>query len=169
MDGIDNNGAQKPHQDVQDRGKDESSNSIGLRIIILFWLENGTSLVFSLGIRILILISIGEKVILDSHWFMKDEGAIDWEEGFPTSIGQGEQSQGGVLEAYQEREGYLVFSWKEKEEKESMEKILVLMWEKVLFMKRKNMCKQEHGRKLCVTSTWSEVHRRISMTKPLDF
>jgi hypothetical protein len=43
------------------------------------------------------------------------------------------------------------------------------MWEKVLFMKRKNMCKQEHGRKLCVTSTWSEVHRRISMTKPLDF
>jgi hypothetical protein len=84
---------------------------------------------------------------------MKDEGAIDWEEGFPTSIGQGEQSQGGVLEAYQEREGYLVFSWKEKEEKESMEKILVLMWEKVLFMKRKNMCKQEHGRKLCVTST----------------
>ncbi len=24
---------------------------------------------------------------------------------------------------------------------------------KVLFMKRKNMCKQEHGRTLCVTST----------------
>ncbi len=43
--------------------------------------------------------------------------------------------------------------WKEKEEKKSMEKILVLMWENVLFMKRKNMCKQEHGRKLCVAST----------------
>jgi hypothetical protein len=27
--------------------------------------------------------------------------------------------------------------WKEKEEKESMEKILVLMWENVLFIKRK--------------------------------
>jgi hypothetical protein len=40
---------------------------------------------------------------------MKDEGAIDWEEGFPTSIGQGEQSQGRVLEVYEGREGYLVF------------------------------------------------------------
>ncbi len=36
--------------------------------------------------------------------------------------------------------------WKEKEEKENMEKRLVLMWEKVLFMKKKNMCKQEHGK-----------------------
>jgi hypothetical protein len=59
-------------------------------------LENGTSFIFSLGIRILILISIGGKIILDFHWFMKDEGAIDWEEGFPTSIRQREQSQGGV-------------------------------------------------------------------------
>ncbi len=37
----------------------------------------------SLGIRILILNSIGEKIIFDSHWFMKDEEAIDWKEGFP--------------------------------------------------------------------------------------
>jgi hypothetical protein len=29
MDEIDNDGAQEPHQDVQDGGKDESSNSIG--------------------------------------------------------------------------------------------------------------------------------------------
>jgi hypothetical protein len=29
MDGSDNDGAQKPHQDVKDRGKDESPNSIG--------------------------------------------------------------------------------------------------------------------------------------------
>jgi hypothetical protein len=29
MDEIDNDGAQEPHQDVQDREKDESSNSIG--------------------------------------------------------------------------------------------------------------------------------------------
>jgi hypothetical protein len=36
----------------------------------------------SLGIRILIQNSIGEKIILDSHWFMKDEEAIDWREGF---------------------------------------------------------------------------------------
>ncbi len=37
----------------------------------------------SLGIKILILNSIGEKIILDSHWFMKDEEAIDWRERFP--------------------------------------------------------------------------------------
>jgi hypothetical protein len=29
MDEIDNDGAQKPHQDVQDKKKDESFNSIG--------------------------------------------------------------------------------------------------------------------------------------------
>ncbi len=32
----------------------------------------------------------------------------------------------------------------------------------------KDVCKQEHG-KLCVASTCSGVHGRISMTKPLDF
>jgi hypothetical protein len=37
----------------------------------------------SLGRRIFILNSIGEKIILDFHWFMKYEGAIDWREGFP--------------------------------------------------------------------------------------
>jgi hypothetical protein len=37
----------------------------------------------SLGIKILILNSIGEKIIFDYHWFMKDEEAIDWREGFP--------------------------------------------------------------------------------------
>jgi hypothetical protein len=29
MDGSDNDGVQEPHQDVQDRGKNESFNSIG--------------------------------------------------------------------------------------------------------------------------------------------
>jgi len=33
----------------------------------------------------------------------------------------------------------------------------------------KDVCKQEHGKKLCVASTCSGVHRKISMTKPLDF
>jgi hypothetical protein len=36
----------------------------------------------SLGMKILILNSIGEKIILDFHWFMKDDEAIDWKEGF---------------------------------------------------------------------------------------
>ncbi len=33
----------------------------------------------------------------------------------------------------------------------------------------KNVCKQEHGKKLFVVSTCSGVHGRISMTKPLYF
>jgi hypothetical protein len=37
----------------------------------------------SLGIRIFILNSIGGQNILDSHWFLKDEEAMDWREGFP--------------------------------------------------------------------------------------
>jgi hypothetical protein len=36
MDEIDNDGAQEPHQDVQDKEKYESPNSIVMRIIILF-------------------------------------------------------------------------------------------------------------------------------------
>jgi hypothetical protein len=31
------------------------------------------------------------------------------------------------------------------------------------------VCKQEHGKKLCVVNTCSGVHGRISMTTPLDF
>jgi hypothetical protein len=33
----------------------------------------------------------------------------------------------------------------------------------------KDVCKQEHGRKLCVTSTCSGVHGGISITKLLGF
>jgi hypothetical protein len=36
-----------------------------------------------LGIRIFILNSIKEKIIIDFHWFMNDEEAVDWREGFP--------------------------------------------------------------------------------------
>jgi hypothetical protein len=52
MEEIDHYGAQEPHQDVQDREKDESFNSIG---------HEDYFLRVSLGIRIIILISIGEK------------------------------------------------------------------------------------------------------------
>jgi hypothetical protein len=37
----------------------------------------------SLGIKIIILNSIRRKIILNSHWFLKDEEAVDWREGFP--------------------------------------------------------------------------------------
>jgi hypothetical protein len=32
----------------------------------------------SLGTKIFILKSIGGQIILDSHWFLKDEEAMDW-------------------------------------------------------------------------------------------
>jgi hypothetical protein len=37
----------------------------------------------SLGIKILILNSIGKQIIFYSHWFLKDEEAMDWREGLP--------------------------------------------------------------------------------------
>jgi hypothetical protein len=53
-----------------------------MRIIILF--VGGWNIFnVSLGIIILILKSIGRQIILNSHWFLKDEKAIDWREGFP--------------------------------------------------------------------------------------
>jgi len=36
-----------------------------------------------LGTKIFILNSIGRQIILDPQWFMKDEKAIDWRQGFP--------------------------------------------------------------------------------------
>jgi hypothetical protein len=33
----------------------------------------------------------------------------------------------------------------------------------------KDVCKQENANKLCVASTCSGIHGRISMTKPLEF
>jgi hypothetical protein len=46
MDEIDNDGAQEPHQDVQDREKDESSNSIGHKDYHPIWLMKGIFLMF---------------------------------------------------------------------------------------------------------------------------
>jgi hypothetical protein len=36
-----------------------------------------------LGTRIIILNSIGKQIVFYSHWFLKDEKAVDWREGFP--------------------------------------------------------------------------------------
>jgi hypothetical protein len=46
MDKIDNDGAQEPHQDVQDMEKDEPSNSVGHEDYHPILLKNGTFLVF---------------------------------------------------------------------------------------------------------------------------
>jgi hypothetical protein len=52
-----------------------------MRIVILFdWRME--FLFISLGPRILILKSIGGHMILNFHWFLKDEEAIDWRGGF---------------------------------------------------------------------------------------
>jgi len=67
----------------------------------------------SLGPRIFILKSIGGKIILNSHWLLKDEGPLIEGKDFETSIGQGKQSQRKVMEAYQRREEYFV--WKKEE------------------------------------------------------
>jgi hypothetical protein len=73
----------------------------------------------------------------------------------------------GSWKLTKEREEYLVFWGKEKEENESVRKRLILMCGKVLFMEK--MCaNKEHGRKLCVVSSCSGIHGRISMTKFLD-
>ncbi len=46
MEKIDHDGTQGPHQDVQDRENDESSNSIGHEDYHPIWLENETSFMF---------------------------------------------------------------------------------------------------------------------------
>jgi hypothetical protein len=59
----------------------------------------------SLGTRILILKSIGGEIILNSHWLLKDEKAIDWRGGFPSfhwtrgtssKRGHGKLTKGGM-------------------------------------------------------------------------
>ncbi len=83
---------------------------------------------------------------------MKDEGAIDWREGFPTSIGQGEQSQEGVLGAYRGERRVSCVCGRKGEEGKYGKDISSCVGKNVVHEK-KNMCTQEHGRKLCVAST----------------
>jgi hypothetical protein len=89
------------------------------------------------------------------------------EKDFKTSIGQGEQAQGWVMGCLPRRI-LCVFGEKKKEDECVREK-LILMCEKMLFMKKTLCANKEHRRKLYVASSCSGVHGRISMTKPLDF
>jgi len=45
-DGKDKDQAQEPHQDIQDKGKDESSNPISHEDCHPIWLEDGIFVVF---------------------------------------------------------------------------------------------------------------------------
>jgi hypothetical protein len=153
MDKINNNGAQEPHQDVQNGGKDESSNSIGHEDYHPILIGEWNLPHVSLGIRIFILIFIGEKIVPNSHWFMKDEGAIDWREGFPNFHWTRRASSKKVKGVYQGGRGRSCVWWKKKEEEGKDKKDINVYVGKGVVHEKKNMCKQEHGRKLCVAST----------------
>jgi hypothetical protein len=76
-------------------------------------------------------------------------GPLIGRKDFQTSIGQGEQAQGGSKGCTKEGDEYLIFGGRKRKEKEMMEKILMLMWEKVLFMKRK-ICANKSMEGSCV-------------------
>jgi len=66
------------------------------------------------------------------------------------------------------RGGYLAFLGRKRRRMNVYEKeINFYVWKGVVH--GKYVCKQEHGKKLCVANTYNGVHGRISMTKPLDF
>jgi hypothetical protein len=112
--------------------------------------------------------SIGEKIILDFHWFMKDEETIDWRERFSNFHWTRRTSSRKGHGSLPKGEGSILRFGKEKEENECVrKKINSYVWKGVVY--GKDVCKQEHGKKLCVASTYSGVHGRISITKPLDF
>ncbi len=102
----------------------------------------------SLGIRILILNFIGDKIILDSHWFMKDEETIDWREGFPnfhwTRRISSRRGHGGLPKG----EGNILLFGKENEENECVRKRFIFMCGKVLFMGK--MCANKSMERSCV-------------------
>ncbi len=62
----------------------------------------------------------------------------------------------------------MFFFWEKEEEEECVREKKILMCEKNVHEKKK-CANKEHGRKLCVASSCSGVHGRISMKKPLDY
>jgi hypothetical protein len=102
-------------------------------------LEDGIFFV-SLGPRILILKSIGGQIILNSHWLLKDGGAIDWREGFRnfhwTRGTSSRKGHGGLPK----EKGVSCVEKRGKEENECVRKILVFMCAKVAH--EKDVCKK---------------------------
>jgi hypothetical protein len=80
----------------------------------------------SLGPKILILKSIRRQIILNYHWLLKDEEAIDWREGFRSLKGSRGTSSRKVKEAYQ-GVGVSCVEERRKEENECVSKKLILM------------------------------------------
>ncbi len=81
----------------------------------------------SLGPRILILKSIGGQIIVNSCWLLKDEGAIDWREGFRNFHWTRETSSRKGHGGLPKERGVSCVGRRGKEENECVRKILVLM------------------------------------------
>jgi hypothetical protein len=79
---------------------------------------------------------------------MKDEGAIDWWEGFSNFHWTRKEAQGGVLESTKEKRSILCIGGKKKGENGGVRKRLVLKYGKVLFMKK--MCENKSMEGSCV-------------------
>jgi hypothetical protein len=70
---------------------------------------------------------------------------------------------------FTKEEEFVCFFRNKKEKNEYEREELILMCERMFFMEKKKLCaNKEHGRKLCVGSSCSGIHGRISMNKPLD-
>ncbi len=84
---------------------------------------------------------------------------------FQTSIGQGEQAQGGSRKCTKEGEEYLVFCGKKKVENESVRKILVFLCGNVL-LKRKDVQTKAWKEVVCSKylkwSSWKDFHDKAS-------
>jgi len=79
--------------------------------------------------EILILKSIGGQIMLNYHWLLKDEEATDWRGVSCVGVGG-----------------------REKEEKECVKKKLVLVCEKMLFIKK--MCARKAWKDFITTPLW---------------
>ncbi len=125
-----------------------------------------------MGPRIHILKSIGTQIIFNSHWLLKDENAIDKRGRFQSFHGtRGTSSKKGHGRLTKCVDGVCFLRSRghrnKKEVNECVREELILMCEKMLFM-RKICANKEHGRKLCVANSCSGVHGKIFMNKPLD-
>ncbi len=74
MDRKDKDQTQEPHQDIQDKRKEEPSNPISDEDCHPIWLEDGIFFVFHWAQE---FSSIGRQINLNFRWLLKDEEAID--------------------------------------------------------------------------------------------
>ncbi len=84
------------------------------------------------------------------------KGPLIREKDFQISIGQGEQTQRGVMETYQGERNILCFGEGKGGEWMCEKNISSYVWKGVVH--GKYVCKQKHGRKLCVRFLLSSLH-----------